>query len=97
MSETAQQYIQRIMAHSEGKQPVAVQGATAKKLERAIKGVPTSKLRKRPAPNKWSVNEIAAHLADAEVAIGWRLRLILGAPGTPIEAFDQDAWVTSFD
>jgi len=95
MSETAQQYIQRIMAHSEGKQPVAVQGATAKKLERAIKGVPTSKLRKRPAPNKWSVNEIAAHLADAEVAIGWRLRLILGAPGTPIEAFDQDAWVTS--
>jgi hypothetical protein len=94
-NETAQQYIQRIMAHSEGKQPVAVQAATAKKLERAIKGVPTSKLRKRPAPNKWSVNEIAAHLADAEVAIGWRLRLILGAPGTPIEAFDQDAWVTS--
>jgi hypothetical protein len=94
-SETAQQYIQRIMAHSEGKQPVAVQGATAKKLARAIKGVPTSKLRKRPAPDKWSVSEIVAHLADAEIAIGWRMRLILGAPGTPISAFDQDAWVTS--
>jgi hypothetical protein len=94
-NETAQQYIQRIMAHSEGKQPLAVQAATAKKLERAIKGLSTSKLRKRPAPDKWSVNEIAAHLADAEVAIGWRLRLILGAPGTPISAFDQDAWVTS--
>jgi DinB superfamily len=94
-TETAQQYIQRIMAHSEGKQPMAVQAATAKRLERSIKGVPTNKLKKRPAPNKWSVSEIVAHLADAEVAIGWRLRLILGAPGTPVAAFDQDAWVTN--
>jgi len=74
---------------------LSVQAATAKKLERAIKGLPTSKLRRRPAPTKWSVSEIAAHLADAEVAIGWRMRLILGAPGTPIAAFDQDAWVTN--
>jgi hypothetical protein len=95
MNETPQQYIQRITAHVEGKQPVAVQAATAKKLERFIKGVPTSKLRKRPAAGKWSVSEIVAHLADAEFAIGFRLRLILGAPGTPIAAFDQDAWVTS--
>jgi hypothetical protein len=94
-SETAQQYIQRITSHVEGKQPIAVQSATAKKLERSIKGVPTSKLRKRPAPNKWSVSEIVAHLADAEIAIGWRLRSILGAPGTPVAAFDQDSWVTS--
>src|SRR5437899_11141900 len=58
MNETAQQYIQRITAHVEGKQPLAVQAATAKKLERIIKGLPTAKLRKRPAPDKWSVNEI---------------------------------------
>src|SRR6202040_3285342 len=25
----------------------------------------------------------------------WRIRSILGAPGTPIQAFDQDAWVTA--
>jgi hypothetical protein len=37
--------------------------------------------------------EIVAHLADAEIVIGWRVRSILGAPGTPIQAFDQDAWV----
>jgi len=72
-----------------------VQSATAKKLERLIKGATTSKLRKRPAPDKWSVSEILAHLADAEVAIGYRLRLILGSPGTPVAAFDQDAWVVS--
>src|SRR6266849_4477467 len=95
MNETAEQYIQRITAHVEGKQPLAVQAATARKLERLIKRVPASKLRKRPAADKWSIGEIVAHLGDAEIVIGFRLRLILGAPGSPIAAFDQDSWVTS--
>jgi len=95
MKETIPQYIQRINGYAEGKQPLAVQAATAKKLERLIKGVSTSKLRKRPAPDKWSVSEIVAHLADAEIVGSFRIRLILGAPGTPIVAFDQDSWVIS--
>ena len=95
MNETPQQYMQRITAHVEGKPPLAVQAATAKRLERLIKGVPTSKLRKRPAPGKWSVSEIVAHLGDAEIVIAFRMRLILGAPGVPIAAYDQDSWVTS--
>jgi DinB superfamily len=92
MNETPQQYTQRILSHMQGKKPVAVQAATVKKLQKMIKGVPTAKLRKRPAPDKWSVSEIITHLADAEMVGGFRMRLILGAPGTPIVAFDQDAW-----
>ena len=95
MQETPQQYTQRVVGYVQGKQPLTVQAATAKKLERLIKGVPAAKLRKRPAPDKWSVSEILAHLADAEIVAGFRMRLILGAPGTPIAAFDQDSWVTS--
>jgi DinB superfamily len=96
MKETPQQYTQRVTSYVEaGKKSLAVQAATAKKLEKLIKGVPTSKLRKRPAPDKWSVGEILAHLADAEIVGGFRMRLILGAPGTPIAAFDQDSWVTA--
>jgi hypothetical protein len=95
MNETPQQYTQRVVGYIEGKQPLAVQAATAKKLDRLIKGVPTSKLRKRPAPDKWSVSEIVAHLADAEIVGGFRMRLILGAPGTAVAAFDQDSWVIS--
>jgi hypothetical protein len=95
MTETPQQYTQRIVGYVEGKQPLAVQTATAKKLAQFIKGVPTAKLRKRPAPDKWSVSEIVAHFADVEVAVGFRMRLILGAPGSPVAAFDQDSWVTS--
>ena len=95
MSETAQQYTQRILANAQGQDPLKVQSATSKKLARLIQGVPTAKLRKRPAPDKWSVAEILAHLADVEIVIGWRMRSILGAPGTPVQAYDQNAWVTA--
>src|SRR5258708_19677038 len=95
MKETAQQYIQRITSYVEGEELLAVQSATAKKLERLIRGVPASKLRKRPAADKWSVSEILAHLADTELVGGFRMRLILGAPGTPVVAFDQDSWGVS--
>ena len=27
--------------------------------------------------------------------MGWRMRQILGAPGTPIQAFDQDTWAAA--
>ncbi len=95
MSETAQQYTQRILANAEGQDPIKVQTATSKKLTRLISGVPAAKLRKRPAPEKWSVAEILAHLADVEIVIGWRMRSILGDPGTAVQAYDQNAWVTS--
>src|SRR6266849_90671 len=95
MNETPQQYTQRILGYIDGKQPLAVQAATARKLGRLIKGVSTGKLRKRPAPEQWSVSEIIAHLADGEIVGGFRMRLILGSPGIPIVAYDQDKWVIS--
>jgi DinB family protein len=95
MNETPQQYTERIVGYSNGQDPLTVQAATAGKLDRLIAGVPTAKLRERPAPGKWGVNEILAHLADAEIVIGFRLRFILGAPGSPVVAYDQDSWAAS--
>jgi len=95
MSETAQQYTQRILANVEGQDPIKVQSTTNRKLTRLIQGVSPSKLRKRPAPDRWSVAEILAHLADVEIVIGWRMRSVLGDPGTPVQAYDQNAWVIS--
>jgi hypothetical protein len=95
MNETPQEYTKRMLGNAEGLDPLKVEAGTAKKLERLVKGVPTSKLRKRPAPEKWSVAEILAHLAESELVRGWRMRQILGAPGTTIQAFDQDVWAIS--
>lgn len=95
MRKVPQPYTQRILGYVNGKQPLIVQASTAKTLNRLIKGVSTVKLRTRPAPEQWSVSEIISHLADAEIVGGFRLRFILGSPGAPIAAYDQDKWVTS--
>lgn len=95
MQETAEQYRQRMYGYIEKQDPLKLQAAAPRKLERLLKGVPASKLRKRPAPGKWSIAEIVAHIADAELVGGFRIRFILGSPGAPIQAFDQDVWVTA--
>ena len=95
MIESAQQYTMRILAYIEGQDPVAIQANTPKKLERLVEGINEATLRQRPTPQRWSIAEIIAHLADAEIAIGWRLRIILGSPGTAIQGFDQDSWISA--
>jgi hypothetical protein len=95
MQETPQEYIQRILAQLGGKDPLKVQASTAAKLGRLVQRASAAKLRKRPAPGKWSAAEILAHLTDSEIVTGWRMRQILGAPGTPIQAFDQDTWAAA--
>jgi len=92
MQETAQEYKRRIFSYLAENDPLKIQSATPKKLERLVSRAPGSKLRKQPAPGKWSVAEILAHMADTELVFGYRIRTILGAPGTPIQAFDQDKW-----
>jgi DinB superfamily len=95
MKETPQEYTRRILDNLEGLDPLKVAAGTPRQLERLIRDVRGSRLRKRPAPGKWSIAEILTHLADSEIVRSWRIRQILGAPGTPIQAFDQDIWVAA--
>ena len=97
MQETPQQYTARMLSLLGDKDPYKIQQATDKKLAAAIKGLDKKKLNKRPAPGKWAINEILAHLVDAEVVGSWRMRIILNQNGAPIHAFDQDIWATTFN
>jgi uncharacterized damage-inducible protein DinB len=95
MPETVEQYRNRMLSNIPGQDPLKIQAATPQKLVRLLKGVPKAKLRQRPAPGKWSIHEIVTHMADTEVVYGFRVRLILGAPGAPLASFDQDRWVAA--
>jgi hypothetical protein len=97
MKETPQQYAERVVSLVEGKQPLEILQTTPRKLASLLKGKNKKQLRTRPAPDRWSAAEIAAHLADAEVAIAWRFRQILGTNGVSIQGYDQDAWAATFD
>jgi uncharacterized damage-inducible protein DinB len=96
MKETSQQYVKRILGHIDGQDPLKIQKSTARKMEKAIKHLSNKQMRKRPAPGKWSIAEVLAHIADTEVVASWRMRLILGSDGTPIQGFDQDVWAKTF-
>jgi hypothetical protein len=45
-----------------------------------------------PAPGKWSIRQVLAHLADSEVACGWRLRMVIAQENAALTAYDQEAW-----
>jgi hypothetical protein len=72
--------------------PVEVLAATPGEVRRALAGVPEDELRRPEAPGKWSRLEVAAHLADSEVAIAWRFRLAIAQDRPPLTGYDQDAW-----
>src|ERR1700681_2312689 len=97
MPETPQQYTERMLNHSQGKDPLRLQQAAPKKFAALTNALSKKRLAQRPGPGQWSIAEILAHLADAELVIGYRMRLILAANGTTIQAFDQDAWAATFN
>lgn len=96
MNETPQQYTKRIRRYVEGKDPLKIQKSTAKRLQKLIKPLSKKQLKRRPGPGQWSIAEILAHLSDAEVVGSWRMRLILGSSGLPVQAYDQEVWAKTF-
>src|SRR5580692_10955536 len=49
------------------------------------------------APGKWSIRQIVAHLADAELVGAHRFRQVIAEDGPTLIAFDQDAWTQKLD
>ncbi len=105
MTETTQQYTARLLGYAEdkgargadSKGALAILRATVKALDRLTRGLSRKQLAKRPAPDKWSITEILGHLAEDEIAIAWRIRMILSANGTPLQGFNEKIWAANAD
>jgi DinB superfamily len=90
--ETTSEYASRFASYVAGKDPLAMQRAAPLTLAELLSGVPDSVLHRRPAPGKWSIVEIIAHLAEDEISSSWRYRQMLEHDGIPLHGFDQDLW-----
>jgi hypothetical protein len=86
------QYTARLEAYTEGKDPLAMQADAPGILAELIEGLPEHALRRRPMPDKWSVGEIIAHLAEDELTSSWRYRQMIENSGCALPAFNQDEW-----
>jgi len=85
-------YEARILGYVAGNDPLEMQRRAPEIVAALLMNVPVEQLRLRPAPGKWSVIEIVAHLAEDELASGWRYRQMIEHPGCNLGAFDQDLW-----
>lgn len=85
-------YLARIRELASGGDPLQTQAQTAGILADLIAGVSNARLIERPAPGKWSVAEILAHLAEDEIATAWRYRQMVEHSGIELAGFDQDLW-----
>jgi hypothetical protein len=61
-------------------------------IERRTAGLADAVLRRPEAEGKWSAIQVIQHLADSEIAVGWRTRMILTEDRPPLRGYDQDAW-----
>ena len=53
-------------------------------------------MKRSTAPGKWSAREILCHLADCEIAFGFRLRQALAEDDHVIQPFDQEKWAKPY-
>ena len=68
-----------------------------KEIAAAVSGLPDKVLRYKPSPDKWCVLEVLGHLADIEIAYGYRLRQMLADEKPTIAPIDQDAWARNLN
>src|SRR5512143_736706 len=73
--------------------PVSVMAQTPDRVRRLIRGLTERQLETKPAPGKWCIKEIIAHLADGEVILGSRYRFIGAHDRPPLPGYDQNAFV----
>ena len=92
MPETAEQYKARFAAYVDGKDVLAMQRDAPRTLARLMASVHEDQLKTKPAPGKWSVTEIVAHMAEDELISTWRYRQMIEHECPELNNFDQDLW-----
>jgi hypothetical protein len=96
MAETVPQYIERLAGLVGDRDPRVVLAATPGRLRSLVGGATPRELAWTSSPTRWSIVQIAAHLADAEIVGAWRIRSVLASDGVTLQAYDQNAWASVF-
>ncbi|MEW9702702.1 DinB family protein [Paenibacillus sp. SI8] len=69
--------------------------ATSNLIKQIVVGLTQKQLEWKPAPEKWSVKEVVAHLVDSSFVHAVRIRKIVAENAKEFIVYDQDAWVAT--
>jgi uncharacterized damage-inducible protein DinB len=76
----------------DGRDPLTQAHETSAALQHLVNKIGTHRMARSYAPGKWTAAQILCHLADVEVAWGFRLRQAITQPHHTIQPFEQDDW-----
>ncbi len=85
------------MPPGERQAKIASYGAAPAELEAALRDLPRAAWQFRPAPEQWTIHEIAVHLADSEANSYVRCRRFIAEPGAGLMGYDEIAWARALD
>ena len=89
-------YRERILGLLGDRPVVTSLEATPGKIEAVVARIGAAGMSRAYAPGKWTARQILAHLADAEIAVGFRLRQVLAEDDHVIQPFDQERWALRY-
>lgn len=80
----------------DGRPLETILAATSHQIANKLQMIGPDKSIQPPAPGKWSPAEIVCHLADCEIAFGFRLRQTLAEDHHVLQPFDQEKWAAPY-
>jgi len=88
----AEAYVAALLELLGDRDPIAVQAELLDAVRELTGGLTEDDLSRPEAPGKWSILQVAEHLADQELVNSFRLRSIIAEVEPPLRGYDQDLW-----
>jgi DinB superfamily len=83
-------------AHLGNRDAIQVLESTPSRLRQLATILGETRVNQTLAPGKWSPREVFIHLADCELAFGFRYRQALCEENHIVQPFDQDKWAKTY-
>src|SRR4051794_24025359 len=81
-------------ADLDNREPVSAMRDSVARIRAIAGGWQPDQFGRSYAPGKWDARQILTHLAQSEIALGYRARMALTSPGYAAQPFDQDQWMS---
>ncbi len=77
--------------------PMQVLRATQQRVVKLARGLGKDGMQLTYGAGKWTAAQVLAHLADCEMAFGFRIRQALAEDDHKIQPFDEKAWASRYE
>jgi DinB family protein len=89
-------YRERLLGLLGDRSPLEALEANSRRVETVARKLDDAGLSRSYGPGKWTGKQVLAHLADAEMGIGFRVRQILSEDKHTIQPWDESSWARRY-